>query len=69
MYGYLAHHGIVDLCSNPSEVLGAAQIPPTAVGGSFKSFLSEQINATFESRQRKLADRSSPYYLFWVVDE
>jgi len=38
------------------------QIPPTAVGGSFKSFLYESLLMSTESRQRKLADHSSPTY-------
>jgi len=38
------------------------EIPPTAVGGSFKSFL-QTLSTMIQSRQRKLADRSGPYDL------
>jgi hypothetical protein len=39
------------------------EIPPTAVGGSFKSFLqTDSSSAVLKSRQRQLADPSSPFY-------
>ena len=47
------------LCAHRKE----SEIPPTAVGGSFKSFLQPSPKTTIQSRQRKLADRSSPSYL------
>jgi len=38
------------------------KIPPTAVGGLFKSFLYQPATTRDKSRQRKLADRSSPTF-------
>jgi hypothetical protein len=41
----------------------ASKIPPTAVGGSFKSKLQRRTNpAPPKSHQRQLVDRSSPNY-------
>src|SRR6185436_8571292 len=42
--------------------LSEPRIPPTAVGGLFKSFLQRTTSASRESRQRQLADCSSPSY-------
>jgi hypothetical protein len=39
------------------------EIPPTAVGGSFKSDLQIETYIFIESHQRQLVDRSSPAFI------
>jgi hypothetical protein len=41
---------------------GVCKIPPTAVGGSFRSFLLQAPLKSFQSHQRQLVDRSDPFY-------
>jgi len=45
-----------------------SQIPPTAVGGLFRSFLKHTSPNQFESRQRELADHSGPNYSSTILD-
>src|SRR5215217_5919427 len=44
------------------ELPSDLEIPPTAVGGSFKCFLPENYPATWKSHQRQLVDRSNAFY-------
>jgi len=39
------------------------RIPPTAVGGCFRSFLQQRSAVVLKSHQRQLLDGSSPHYL------
>jgi hypothetical protein len=62
-------HGLRELGKDGSPIFGKALaclskrgIPPTAVGGLFRSFLQKESPETVESPQRQLGDCSDPTY-------
>jgi hypothetical protein len=56
---------VINAASRPAtrDCAGKVEIPPTAVGGWFRSDLQTSTNRILESHQRKLVDCSDPAYI------